>query len=305
MNVAADLAGFSRGMYSNWLWHRPLQLLVDAGEGLQLALGSSVFSPSWLAITHGHSDHVLGLPGLVAARRFGKGARDKPLTIFHPEGSRGVQAARDLLGSAYAGVAFPLTWVAMTPGRAAPLAKGRVLEAFAVRHTPGEPALGYRVVEPRRRLKPEFASLSQREVEARARQGLRDTLMEEARHIVFAHSGDAMPLRPDEVRGADLLVHDATFLAPADRREPIHATTEEALEVARLAGVKQLVLQHLSIRYERPAAVATLARQVAGSGYSGRTWLLDEATLIDLSPPSPVVEGEAGFGAASPRTREP
>ena len=28
------LRGFSRGMYSNWLWHRPLQLLVDAGEGL-------------------------------------------------------------------------------------------------------------------------------------------------------------------------------------------------------------------------------------------------------------------------------
>ena len=80
-----DLKGFSRGMYSNWLWHRPLQLLIDAGEGLQLALGTSVFSPSILAITHGHSDHVLGLPGLVAARRFGKGATEKPLTIVFPE----------------------------------------------------------------------------------------------------------------------------------------------------------------------------------------------------------------------------
>jgi ribonuclease BN (tRNA processing enzyme) len=54
------LRGFSRGMYANWLWHKPLQLLVDAGEGLQIALGSNVFSPSVLAITHGHSDHVLG-----------------------------------------------------------------------------------------------------------------------------------------------------------------------------------------------------------------------------------------------------
>ena len=83
------LRGFSRGMYANWLWHKPLQLLVDAGEGLQIALGSNVFSPSVLAITHGHSDHVLGLPGLVAARRFGKGAVDKPLTIVFPEGSVG------------------------------------------------------------------------------------------------------------------------------------------------------------------------------------------------------------------------
>ena len=72
-------------MYANWLWHRPLQLLIHAGEGLQLALGSNVFTPSWLALTHGHSDHVLGLPGLQAARKFGKGATDRPITILFPE----------------------------------------------------------------------------------------------------------------------------------------------------------------------------------------------------------------------------
>jgi ribonuclease Z len=284
MNVPSDIVGFSRGMYSNWLWHKPLQLLVDAGEGLQLALGSRVFAPSWLAITHGHPDHVLGLPGLVAARRFGKGAQDKPLTIFHPEGSRGVRAARELLASAYAGVAFPLTWVPMTPGASVPLARGRAIEAFAARHTPGESALGYRVVEMRRRLKPEFASLPQGEIEARARRGLRDTLMEDTRHIVFAHSGDAMPVSPDDVRGADLLIHDATFLATADRREPIHATTEEALEVACLSGARALVLQHLSIRYERPGAITALARQVKASGYTGPAWLLDDGTFINLKP---------------------
>lgn len=276
------LKGYSRAMYSNWLWHRPLQLLIDAGEGLQLALGSNVFSPSVLAVTHGHSDHVMGIPGLIASRRFGKGAVDKPLTVYYPEQSRGIQGVRELLGISYAGVVFPVTWTALAPGAVVPLGKSRTLHAFAVRHTPGEPALGYKVVETRRRLKPEFAALAQAEVEAKAREGRRDELLEEVSHVTFAHSGDAMPIDPALVSGADLLVHDATFLSEPDRREPIHATTEEALEVARAAAVKTLVLYHLSIRYDRATALPTLRAQVARSGFGGDCWLLDEGDLVSL-----------------------
>lgn len=274
--------GFSRAMYANWLWHRPLQLIVDAGEGLQLALSSNVFSPSYVAITHGHSDHVLGLPGLIAARRFGKGASDKPLTVIYPEGSRGVAAVRELLGIAFAGVVFPVSWIHAMPGSGQTIGKGRTLEAFAVRHTRDEPALGYRVVETRRRLRAEFAHLAQAELEALALKGKRDEMLESVRHIVFAHSGDAMPIDPNEVRDADVLVHDATFLDEADRREPIHATTEEALAVARAGGVKVLLLFHLSIRYDRAAAVPRLRQQVLDSGFEGECWLLDEDVFLDL-----------------------
>lgn len=277
-----EVRGYSRGMYSNWFWHRSLQLLIDAGEGLQLALGSNVFSPSVLAISHGHSDHVLGLPGLIGARRFGKGANDKPLTIIYPEHSRGVQAARDLLGTSYADVVFPLTWIAATPGTSIPLGKGRSLEAFAVRHVEDEPAVGYRVLETKRRLKPEHAAMSQAEIEAAARDGRRESLLETVTHVRFAHSGDAMPIEPALVTDADLLVHDATFLEEPDRKYPIHATTEEALEVGRAANVKTLILYHLSIRYDRATALPALRAQVAASGFAGECWLLDEGDLLPL-----------------------
>lgn len=276
------LEGFSRALYSNWLWHRPMRLVIDAGEGLALALGTNVYAPTVVALTHGHSDHVLGLPGLAGARRFGKGATEKAWTVVYPAGSTGVDAVRQLIGDMWRGVSFPMGWVPVAHGQRHPLDSRRTLEAFAVTHVPSEATIGFRVVEARRRLKPEFASLPTAEIARLSKSRGRDALMEDFEHVAFAHSGDAMPIDPALVRGADVLVHDATFLGADERRAPIHATSREALEVAREARVGTLVLNHLSIRYERSMALPALRSQVAASGFEGACWLLDEGSFHDL-----------------------
>jgi len=277
------LVGYSRGLYSNWLWHKPLRLVVDAGEGLQLGLGSKVLAPTHLLLTHGHADHVLGLPGFVAARRFGMGDPDKPLVIVHPARARGVAAARATLERHWPREPFPVEWVPAEPGFELPFGKSRVLRAFAADHPSADTALGYQVVERRRRLRAEYGGLADAEIRRLVGAIGRDRLLEEYEKIVFAHTGDTMPLDPGVFRDADLVVHDATFLVEEDRRERIHATTAEALATAREAGVRMLVLHHLSVRYERDRAIPALRQQVADLGFTGRCWLLDGRSFIRLS----------------------
>ncbi len=85
------------------------------------------------------------------------------------------------------------------------------------------------------------------------------------RKLVF--TGDARPSETtiDVAAGADILIHEATF---ADEEAPLaletgHSTAREAATVADRAGVKRLVLTHISSRYSRDVQeLATQAREV-------------------------------------------
>ena len=70
---------------------------------------------------------------------------------------------------------------------------------------------------------------------------------------MYAYVSDTLPLTAvaDEVRGADLLYHEATFLSDMHDRakETFHSTARDAGRIARLAEAKRLIVGHFSSRY--------------------------------------------------------
>ena len=69
-------------------------LLIDCGEGTQVALKEKGWSPKPIDVicfTHYHADHISGLPGLLLT--MGNAERVEPLTLIGPKGLERVVGA--------------------------------------------------------------------------------------------------------------------------------------------------------------------------------------------------------------------
>ncbi|MOA52880.1 Ribonuclease BN [compost metagenome] len=55
----------------------------------------------------------------------------------------------------------------------------------------------------------------------------------------------------DQIRGVDLLYHEATFLHDLQQRaaDTFHTTAKQAGEIATMAEAKKLIIGHFSARY--------------------------------------------------------
>src|SRR5215203_2447141 len=233
------------------------RLLFDCGEGTQQQLLRSVGLPELDAVffTHYHLDHWLGVLGMI--KTFDLRARDRPLTLHGPPGLRTlIEAMRPVIGR----TGYPLHVVELEPHEEVRFG-GYLVAAFPVEHR--VTAYGYAFVEDDRPGRfdavaaralgvaegPDFGRLQRGEEVGGVRPEQVVGPPRPGRRIVI--SGDTRPCQTTEVyaNGADVLVHEATFLEDerARARETAHSAAAAAL--AKEAGVRLLALTHLSTRY--------------------------------------------------------
>jgi ribonuclease Z len=78
-------------------------------------------------------------------------------------------------------------------------------------------------------------------------------------------SGDTLPCdnTVSYAKEADILIHEATFLGKLKEKSKKfkHSTAAEAAEIAKKAGVKKLILTHLSQRYDEEEDVELLLKE--------------------------------------------
>jgi ribonuclease Z len=244
-------------------------ILFDCGEGTQrqmMRYGVG-FSFTEVFFSHFHADHMLGITGLL--RTMGLQDRSAPVTLYGPRGAHRILGAAMSLGIERN--KFPVEVVEIKAGDRLRRDDYDIV-VFETDHRAD--TVGYALAEHTRlgRFHPDRArelGVPEGPLWGRLHKGEAVTL-DDGRTVrpadlvgaprrgrTVVYSGDTRPHLPllEAARGADLLIHEATFGGDEAERavETGHSTASEAARVALEAGVRQLVLTHISPRYTRDA----------------------------------------------------
>jgi ribonuclease Z len=256
-------------------------LMFDAGEGAQIAFAKAKLG--WnkkmkIFVTHLHGDHCVGILGLLQTMSLQN--RTESVDIYGPTGIEEFIAAN--LKILNFGLTFPV--------RITRIKEGLVFDdsGFSVHVCEAEhsiPAYSYLFTEkdrpgkfypekakelgiPEGKLWHELQSGNEVKIGERLVRPS-DVTGEKRKGIKIGISGDTRPTTKlaEFFKGCNYMTFDSTYSgALQDKaRENYHSTSKEAAELAKKAGVANLILTHFSARYEDVAELVSEANTIHGS----------------------------------------
>ena len=299
LGTSASRPTVERNVASLALHREGETLMFDCGEGTQrqmMRYGIS-FSLKDIFFTHMHADHLLGVIGLI--RTMALQGRTDSLCLWGPKGTARVLKRVESLG--FERATFPVQILELDDGQNIQRT-GYAIRAFAVDHR-GAMSIGFAIVEEERkgRFNPDKAralGIPEGPQWGRLHRGISVTLDDgrtvESSELVgptrsgrtVVITGDTRPCAAtiEASRGADLLIHEATFGDEEAERaiETGHSTAREAAQIACEAGVRRLVLTHFSARYSRDASdLEDQARSVFPNTVIGKDGMELEVPYLD------------------------
>lgn len=270
--------------------------MIDCGEGAQVQLRKSRLKFSRLNhifISHLHGDHCFGLMGLIST--FGMLERTANLHIHcHADLQRILEPQIEFFCK---GMPYNVVFELFNPGEQTVIYDDRSVsvETIPLRHR--VPCCGFLFREKPtpnhiRRDMIDFYQIPTYLIN-RIKNGedyvLEDgTVIPNARLTTpsdpprsYAYCSDTcyLPRICEQIKGCDLLFHEATF-ADADAKrakETFHTTAPQAAEIAKAAQVKKLVIGHYSARYEDESILLKEASEIFP-----QTMLAQENLKIEL-----------------------
>ena len=211
-------------------------VLVDCGGSPVQKLLRAGVEPATLSrviITHIHPDHAYGLPSLIQNLLLMR--RSEPLRVscpdVHEESLRALLGVFRLLDRAGA---FPLSF---DPVPAREEVHVATTSSFSISASPN--AHG-----------------------SMANMALRFDPPDRRRAVVYSSDTEPCDAVVALARGADTLIHEATFAQRGRGRFGAHSTSAEAGEIASRAGVRRLILTHIDPEYHDEVEV--LAQEARG-----------------------------------------